>query len=279
LRQYLKGKAQGRILSEEVLWEEAPALWLVFDVPTPLDFYWALGAVLDTLKQALEESQNREELQRYVIEFQWPYTFIIPLVQGKSLGKIAWRFLTTSFWWGSTSEASNPWNYVPIPIPEDVWEALGLSVWEHQRLKIVNQLQEAVVSLSLLVARVCDLERMPEANETGQKLLQDFVTEQGPLISAACQRALDTMTEMMGEFNTLTTKEQEERPALVSAMQSLSELAGSILPERGAKNETRLTLTVAQDWLQRLETARSQVEAVRLYWIADILGEKPRSSP
>jgi hypothetical protein len=46
LHRGLKGKAQGKILSEEVRWNRKPALWLAFDVEDPLDLHVVFEIVL-----------------------------------------------------------------------------------------------------------------------------------------------------------------------------------------------------------------------------------------
>ncbi|MGE0681147.1 MAG: hypothetical protein AB7P69_09660 [Candidatus Binatia bacterium] len=271
LRKDLKGKAQGRILSEEVQWNGKPALWLVFDVEDPLDLDVVFEIVLEALRAAIGTRQNREEFQRYMIEFQWPETFIIPLVKGKRLDRTVWRVLTAKLWWGDNGEESNLWNYIPIPIPEEIWKELRLVMWDHERFEIVNRFRVAVVSLSLLVAQLCDFERIPETNEVGQQLLRDRVAEQSRLVSTTCQQALDALSEMTIEFSSLSPEEREQRPALTLAMQVLVDMAKNILPNTNNENTIRMNLSEAIEWLQRLEAARSQVETVRLLWVADVL--------
>jgi len=261
---------QATILSEDICWGGQPALWIAFDIPDPVDLYTAFESVMNTLKAAMGTVESNE-LKRYALDFWWPMIAIVPLLKGKSLTKTAWRITTSVFLSGSAFKEDDWWNYVLHPLPPEVWERLGLQVWEHPRLESANQFQSAVAALSLLVAHICDLDRLPEVDEQGERLLQDYVRSQSSHISEVFQQVLDRMAEMANYFNSLTTEEQEQRPVLVAAIQALVEMRENIMPGKDFDGELKMNLTSAREWMQRLETARVQAELVRLYWVADTL--------
>ena len=91
------------------------------------------------------------------------------------------------------------------------------------------------------------------------------------IISATCQQASDTSTVMMAEFNSLSPEEKEQRPALTLAIQALAGMVENILPNSNGEGTVKMDLAEAREWLRRLEVTRSQVETVRLLWVADAL--------
>jgi len=258
------------ILSEDIRWEGQLALWIAFDAPNPVDLYTAFESVMNTLKAAMG-TVEKNELKRYALGFWWPMIVIVPLLKGKSLSKTAWRISTSVFLAGSALKEDDWWNYVLHPVRPEVWERLGLPVWEHPRLELANEFQSAVAALSLLVAHICDLDRLPELDEQGGRFLQDYVTSQGSHISDVFQLVLDRMAEMVNYFNGLMMEEQERHPALAAAIQGLVEMRENIMPSQDFDRELKMDLTNAREWMQRLETARVQAELVRLYWTADTL--------
>jgi len=272
-RHFLKLSGEGiqaTILSENIRWEDQPALWIAFDVANPLNLHAAFESVINALMTAMRTVESNE-LRRYALDFWWRTTVIVPLVKGKSLAKVAWKIATPVFLSGSVFRGDDWWNYVLHPVAPKDWEKLGLPVWEHPRLELVNQLQNAVVTLSLLAAHICDLNRLPEPDEQGRRLLQNYVVAQSGRISEAFQQVLDRMGELANYFNGLS-REEQQRPALLATMKLLVETHESVMPGEDFHGEIKMDLESIKEWLRRLETARVQAELLRLYWTADTLG-------
>jgi hypothetical protein len=261
---------QATILSEDVRWENQPTLWIAFDIPNPVNLYTAFEAVLSSLRGAMGVVESNE-LKRFALDFWWPTIAIVPLTKGKSLSKTAWKFTTNVFLSGSTSEGYAWWDYVQYPVPPENWDSLKLQMWEHPRLELADQFQNAVAVLSLLIAHLCDLDRLPEVDEEGKELLQDYISDLSGDVSGAFQQVLDRMAEMVNYFNSLVPEERERHPALITAMQALVEMRENIMPDEHFDGELKMDLASAREWMQRLETARGQAEFVRLYWAADVL--------
>jgi hypothetical protein len=270
-RKLSKEGIQAIILSEDVRWESQPALWIALDIPNPADLYTAFEAVMNALRAAMGTIENNG-LKRYALDFWWPTIVIVPLIKGKSLTKTAWRIATSVFLSESVFKGNDWWNYMPYPIPSEGWQRLGLTVWEHPRLELANQFQVAVVTLSLLIAHLCDFNRLPEeVDEQGQGILQNYMRDQSSHISEAFQRVLDLTPEMANYFNNLSTEEQEQRLSLVAAVQMLVEMRENIMPNEDVDGELKMNLASMKEWMRRLETARVQAELVRLFWAADVL--------
>jgi hypothetical protein len=261
---------QARILSEDTPWEEHPALWVVFDIPDPINVYKALESTLKAVREALGPL-GASELKRHVLGFYWPKVVLLSLIRGRSLSQVAWSISTIVLLNRESLTGDDWWNFVPREIPQDTWSRLGLRQWEHPGLDLVNQFQGTVTALSLLIARICDFTRLPELDEQGRGVLESYVESQRDTISKAFQQVLDRMRQLADQFNSLPAEEQQRRPSLLAAARTLVGMRDNILPCAGFDGTLCLDLAGAKEWLQRLEAARAQAEEVRLHWTADVL--------
>jgi hypothetical protein len=210
---------QASILSEKVLWEAEPALWLQVDGKTPIEVYNAIEAIVRAIRQAII-AVPQSELRRYAIDFTWTTLLVVPLVQGKSIASQTWRFSSIMFSVDPNSDLGRC-HFVPVSIPADALSQLGLSTWMHSRLDVAQKLMGAVLGLWLLASHLQDFERLPELDDQGQAILQPYIHQCAAQLSECFQAVLDSETELLNYYNQLPPQEQVERPNLTMAMQGL----------------------------------------------------------
>jgi len=259
------------ILSEQLPWEGQPALWITFDVHRPVELYTSFDSVLEILKSAMAVS-NDSTWKGYALDLRWGTVVIVPLARSKSLNKMAWRMTTSVLASGRASGGKDWWNYVQRPVSPEDWTRSGLPAWESERLQMATTFQSALIELSLLVAHLCDLTRLPaQTDDLGQTLLQEYLTRQSQSINEAFQRALDQAAELLRYFESLTEEQRESRPPLIAAMRTLGDMTENLAPSPDFDGEQLITLSTLVDWMPRLETARLQAELVYLLWATDCL--------
>ncbi len=257
------------VLSESLIWEDSPALWITFDVTDPVKLYESFEAVINALKLAIGVVDHNS-LKLYALEFWWPTIAIIPLIRGKSLNKTAWKLNTSILVTGTFGE-DNWWNYMQYPIPSGSWDMLGLSSWEHPRLDLVNRFHSATVFFSLFIAHLNDFNRLPELDEESTNLLQNYVLSLSSKVSEMLQLFFDSLTEMLNYFNTLEKDEQESRLYLLEAIKMLADIHNQITAGKEFQGEVKIGLTETKEWISQLKAALGKAEFVRLLWITDIL--------
>lgn len=258
------------VLSKTVTWEDNPTLWITFDIPDPVNFYESFESVMNTLKLAIGIVENNS-LKHYALEFWWPTIVVIPLVKGKSLSKTAWKLNTSILAMGTTLGEENWWNYMQHPIPSDSWDKLGLSAWEHPRLDLVNRFHSAVAFFSFFIAHLNDFNRLPELDEKGTNLLQNYVLSLSNKVSETLQLFFDSLSEMLNYFNNLERDEKERRPQLLEAMKMLIDIHHQITNGKEFQGKVEMGLSETKEWIPHLKEALGHAELVRLLWIADIL--------
>ncbi len=257
------------ILSESATWEENPALWITFDIANPVTLYASFESIINALKSAIGVVEHNS-LKHYALEFWWPTIVIIPLSRGKSLFKTAWKLNALVLANGTFSE-DNWWNYMPHPIPSDSWDTLGLSSWEHPRLDMVNRFHNSMAFFSAFIVHLNDFNRLPELDERGTNLLQNYILSLGNKISEALQLFFDSVTEMFNYFNNLESAEMERRPYLLEAITMLKDVHAQVTNGKEFHGKTEIRLLDTKEWIPHLKSALGQAENVRLLWITDIL--------
>jgi len=281
LRRLSQNGLQISILSEDVLWEEERSLWLVINGENAFDVYNSCEGVVSAIRRAIAAAQNHE-LRHYAITFTWSNIVIVPLVKGKSLDGRAWRFSSILFSVDTGEDTFGRWNFVPVAIPSNTFSQLALTTWTYPRLVVAQKLTGLLFQLSLLVSHLRDFERLPEQNEQGQELLQQYIQRLTTPIGETFQAVLDAETEMINYFNQLSPSKQANRPNLITVVQGLVELHQQILPTPDCSRDGRIELTMnlakVAEWASRLESIQQSVFLMYLFWVSDVLEEAEHAS-
>ncbi|MBE9103161.1 hypothetical protein [Vacuolonema iberomarrocanum] len=264
------------LFSEDVQWEEDKSLWIKVNGENPFEVYEAVEAITKAIRQAINSVYDNE-LRRYAIEFTWSNFVIVPLVRDKSLDSKAWKFSSILFSAGSNRNLGS-WNFVPVDIPSIAFSQLALSTWNHPRLIVGQKLVSLIFQLSLLASHIKDFERLPELDELGSELLQQYIQQVASSLSETLQAVLDVEVEIGNYFNTLTSQEQGNRPHLISAMQLFVELSEQILPTNDCDSDGELKISMnleeVAEWANRLNVIQQSVSSMYLFWVSDILEEE-----
>ncbi|MGB3509912.1 MAG: hypothetical protein WBA93_11855, partial [Microcoleaceae cyanobacterium] len=148
------------IISEDILWEKEKFLCLTVNSDNPINTYRSLETILNAIGQAIFKVENNK-LRQYVLEFNWPYIVVIPLVKGKLSSLTAWRFSTLVFLNACNNSKLEWWNLVLKSIPENVINELKLESWNLPRLEVVNKMVSSFSQLLTLTSHVRDFQRLP----------------------------------------------------------------------------------------------------------------------
>ncbi|MBN1136482.1 MAG: hypothetical protein JXM73_07845, partial [Anaerolineae bacterium] len=260
------------VLPMESGWEDTSALWLRMDLEHPTKTYTAFTELVQALRRAIGHVEF-QKLGYYIVERNWPYIVIVPVVQGRMFRPFAWRLHTLSTILARKDADEATWIYVPKPIPSENWAELGLVLWEHEDLELANRLSDAVGELSFLAARVSDLRNIPALTEPGLRAVQMHLEKQSKAISQQLQTVFDTIAAMADRFGHLTEQDRESRPQLTEAVAGLVELHKLVRPAEEFEERQVFEINELCEYTARLEQARPLAEAIRLYWLEDVLDQ------
>jgi hypothetical protein len=264
---------KGNIHSEKVLWNEESTLWITFDIDEPTELYSAFEviyfAVIGVLPRGLDF-----KLEHRAVLIYWSNLWITPLVRGKALGKIGWRFNMNTLVVDPPMTPDRWYNFAIQQIPNSVWDSLGLELWDHPRLEVAQRLSAATVQTGLLVGHMASLEKLVEitTTEIGQSVLLKYANEQEARVSKTFQRVFDTLSEVAQFFND-NIEDFSSNSRLRTMLESLNTVAPKLSSGLDSSGQTRMSLADMSTLLNQIREAIPAFEYFYLEWVGDILDQ------
>ncbi|HAZ42981.1 MAG TPA: hypothetical protein DDW76_02060 [Cyanobacteria bacterium UBA11369] len=270
LRNISSDKLRIQIVSEEVLWRQERTLWIKIDGENPVEVYNSLESVLNTIWQAFLEVKNND-LRHHIIDLNWPFVVIVPLVKGKSLNATAWHINLTVLLSNEKQLELKWWNLVPHPIPPDALREVGLTTWTDPLMEIANKLIASVSKLSILASHIRDFERLPDLDEQGQEQFQQYIQIIAVPTSEALQLVLDIEVKIVNYFREFSPSDYENRPNLATVVEALQALHNQVLPTSDFQAQVEMDLKGIVEWANRLEIGKQYAFIAYLFWVSDLL--------
>lgn len=271
LRRISSDDIKFNIASEDIPWDEQPALWLTADARDPLHVFGSLPSLLGEVAQAVRKVRNNE-LRRYTLDMHWPYVVIVPLVRGKYANAAAWR-ISLPVILENEGQELGWWNYAQHQIPPDALEQLKLKAWDLPRLEVAARLLQSTSVLFHVAAHIRDFRRLPDLDEEGLAQLQSYVDHLSRYASETLQSVLDAESEMLAVCNNLPEAERELRPALIESGLAVAELHDSVMPTANFEDSVSMNLDGLVEWASRLEQAPLLALAASSAWMSDTLNQ------
>ncbi len=266
-RKYSNANVKLERISESLMWEQEPALWVTIDGQDAVMTYNAVEKVVIALREAIRKMPDIS-LRRYVLDFHWPSAVVIPLVRGKSLFGTAWRWdLPTLL----TGDELKWWQFWEYPVPSEAMAALRIATWEHPGFEPARKLLGNTQVLSLIAAHMGDFDNLPALDDDGVAQMQDYLHRVAGQASEVFQAVLDAESDMCRIFNSLSTDRRESRSHLVTAMKALIELHAIVLPSDQFSDKIAMGTSEVAKWAERLKKAREIAFFVYLSWASDVI--------
>lgn len=272
LKELRKQDIKAQLLSEKVLWNGMPALWITYDTIHPITSLLAVEKIWHQLIAAF--APDRQNIVRMnAIDLLWSSIILVPLVAGKSLEKHALtRFKSVTYLEASALQ-EHPWQFFPEAIPEDVWQQLGLDHWEVQPVwSFFDRFASAYYSLIHHVEHMSDFNRLPgELDDFGLSILQSYLNHEATRAQPLMQEVLDNCAAILRMFPEIDDHVIESRPNICQCMQILVDMKEAIMPAQDLSEQITLSIDNISDWRDRLIAGILQLGVARYLWIADSL--------
>lgn len=264
---------KGTIHSEKTCWNGESTLWITFDIDEPTKLYEAFEVIYIALVGVLPRG-NDFQLEHRAVLIHWSNLCIVPLVRGKALGKVSWHFSMLTLVLDPPMTLDRWYNFAIQQVPNTVWIALGLDLWEHPRLEVAQRLRTVTVQTGLLVGHMASLEKLVEliTTETGQHVLLNYAKEQGKRVSITCQQLIDTETEIASLLSD-RMKNLSITPRLQTVFNILNTIGLELISVFDDKGQKQMSIADMSAWLNQIREAIPAFENLYLEWVGDILDE------
>jgi hypothetical protein len=167
------------------------------------------------------------------------------------------------------------WNYASqYPIPLDALAKLNINIWNIPQLEVATRFAKNTFKLSLQLASIKDLEKLPELDDQGINQLKIYVQKLMDNISEAAQIVLDSAAEMMNIFGELSSSDYCNHPDMVESMRALIEMSKYITPVSNPQGPVTLELKTIFEWADKLNEGRTYAIIAYLFWASDVISER-----
>jgi len=150
---------------------------------------------------------------------------------------------------------------------------MGLATWTLPRLEDATIILASTVELSLLAGHIRDFKLLPEPDDYGKELLQEYVQGLAGRISNILQVLGNSVEKLAATLSKIASAEYVNRPNLIAAAQTLQELGNYIVPPSYVQDEVEMDHKQLIEWADQLEKARDYAFLFYLLWASDILDE------
>jgi hypothetical protein len=232
--------------------------------------YAALPVVVQAIKHVIGPVRLRSE-EQFALDTHWHAVVLVPTTCGANLEWIVWRFHPFSIYQEKEFD-ENHWMMLPVLLPDESAQALGITIQRAPALQSVRTLQTDHAQLWLLVAHLADLRHLPEEIDSlGGEILSRYIEKLAEQIQDARSKFMDAWLTLYSEV--LEEENFVDRPGLVEIHDLLLELRPcfSLAGEEGHTDEGE----DIGNWADRLREASGVIEAVRLLRTAELHDAAP----
>ena len=259
------------VASYDLFWGDKPALWISVDGKNGIDVYNSVEKIFPEIFRSINCFTDKE-LGRLIFEINWPLIIIVPKIQGKCLTDKAWRIDSNTLLLG-TDEGILSWrNFATqYPIHRDALADLNIDIWDIPHLEIASKFAQNIVKLSLQLASIKDLERLPELDDQGISQIKTYVQKLMDDISIVIQNILESISNMTNIFGGLSPSDYYNRPNMIESMRALIELGKYIIPASNSQGEITLEPKTILEWANKLDEWRNYSMIAYLFWASDVI--------
>ena len=221
------------ILDGSFQWKEMPALALCVELDSVTDLETARTGVFELLGAVLGNPEAGS-LGQYAREYYWPHVLIVPTINGAALEKGCWAIPAFVFFnMDSDNGVDRPWLHPLQPMSDDQMHAMGLTATESRSSSEFDKLQQRFAEAGALFAHMSNfIDLIPQLDEVGEQILQDYLAEPLRSLSACLVDAHDLLPPAISRVRELCAARQDIEEALVAPLEEIYNVLEGLDGER-----------------------------------------------
>lgn len=268
-----KSGVTAKVVSEEVPWNRESCLWVSFDTSHPLGSLVAIELIWKSLVEAFRP--NRDKIVRMkTIDYLWSKIVLVPLVQGRTLDRLAYANMKGAANPLDEDPANQFWRFVPEEVPAAAWDQLGFSEWNHpQQRKVFDDFSKSYGITFQHVDHMADFTRCKvDLDGDGENVFLQYVRRAAKRVEPFVQETFDSCAELLKHFPEPTEQVIAARPNIFNCMSLIVGMKGALRPSEDFDEKGGLTIDAMADWRSRLKDGLRLLGNAQALWMADYLG-------
>jgi hypothetical protein len=258
LKRLAKQGIIARIISEDIPWDDGPALWITFDIPDPNQLWAAYDQVLQDISPAIQWGSDRTA--QAIVGLRWPNIVVVPTIRGKALQPQAWVLASIHLYGNQNFLQTGLWRYFPREIQQDIWIKLQLGTWAFTSLTLAFQkIHTGIARLAQAYSLLANLSFAPEPTGVGVVITQEYGEELATILGEMLNMAL-------ADFQALLplSKSRSEFHELIGIISEVIQAQGKLIIDFHPTED----LEILEAWKLRSAEVLNVLEVTRLQWYA-----------
>lgn len=187
----------------------------------------------------------------------------------------AWKIDSTTLLFGTDEGKLSWWNFATqYPIHRNALTNLNIDVWDIPQLEIANKFSQNIFKLSLQVASIKDLERLPELDDQGHNQLRIYAKKLIEDIKLETQAALNSAEEMKIFIKKLSSSNCLLDLNMNDLEKGLTEVITYMTSLLSSLYEIELEIKTIFEWVDKLDGWKNfEVNSTVLYlfWVSYVI--------
>jgi len=260
-----------KIYSEQVLWEERPALWITVAVSDERMLANVFWLVYEQVARSLPEEWTGS-LEDFAVRYRWETIHIVPLVSGRIYDGCDWRLPTIVVLGSLKRPQDDKWHYgMLLPLPVNTIQDLDLAVADFAALAPANKVFAAGIQLQLVLSSISDVARMPEPTGVGAEVKQGYFDSRSSDLSSLLTEALAgtfKLATSLGQAIAEADNDPSRVELLVATAASLKKFREVLMPEGLVDRKGSFGEKAMRQWNEQLATGMAALVEMKLAFVA-----------
>ncbi|MDY0129502.1 MAG: hypothetical protein RBR63_04880 [Methanosarcina vacuolata] len=264
------------VASYDLFWENKPAIWISVDGKNGVDVYNSVEKIFPEILRSIHYLKD-EELAKLVFEIEWPLIIIVPKIRSKCWTDKAWIINSTTLLFGTDEGKLSWWNFaIQHTIHRDTLTELNIEVWNIQLLEVANMFSQSIGKLSIQLASIKDLKKLPVLDDQGVNQLKIYAKKLMEDIKLEIQTALNSAEEMNNFIKNTSSSNCFREPNINDLEKALTEVINYITSLSSSLYEIELELKTIFEWVDKFygwKAFEICSMSVYLFWVSDVIND------
>jgi len=262
------------VASYDLFWEDKPALWISIDGKNLIEVENSQEKIFNGIFKSVNNSTDKN-LTKLIFEIRWPLIILVTKIQGKCLTGGAWIINSNTFLSRASVDKLNLLNFATQKlIPMDVLSELKIKVWDIPQLEVATRFIQNMVKLSLQIASIKDLKRLPFLDDQGVDQFKIYATKLMGDIKLEIQIILSSAEEMKNFLMKLSYSDDHIYPNMSELDTILNEVIKYLTSVSNSLDEIELEQKTLFEWVDKLDGWKFCViyaSNAYLFWVSYVI--------
>lgn len=245
------------------------SIWIELECNDPRKLHEHRDAAIRALHAQFAEVKPGD-LRWYIAERYFRIVVMIATVNGRAMGRSAWKFNTTVTLFGDLGleDPAMWWKWALLPVAESEWAKLGIGLWDTAQLSMLGEVFNAAMGMRIMLHRLSSLDSLPPLTQTGRMVAETAAQDTLDEISDLRDSALDSIESLQDYWDQLPPEMKDSHPCWEEVVDQTPMLCSLLFSAKDALlNEGPET---PKEYPSRLRHVAAVADLMIRWWLCEL---------